>query len=208
MNFATAFILLLVQAAWCKPSPSEILAGSGGSSRGGLLIPGCDGDFTAFQKDACNMHNELRARHGAPPLTLRADLCDYAQNWASTLATEQSFYHSNGQWGENLYATASSNPITEVDGITAVCNWYNEIKFYDFTTGTTTDPNEAIGHFTQVVWDETSFFGIGSACALPKDGWYWCYVAASYDKPGNWMGEYTQHVNVPFVDSTPFVDSC
>jgi hypothetical protein len=168
---------------------------------------GCDGPFTAFQKEACNKHNELRARHGAPPLTLRADLCIFAQNWASILARDnpldngRPLVHSRGRWGENIYAGGSSRPITElyIDGIAPVCSWYSEIEYYDFTTGTTTNPDEAVGHFTQVVWEETTHFCIGSAVAnqpQPK-GFFWGYVVASYDKPGNLQGAYLQNVKAP-----------
>ena len=42
--------------------------------------------------------------------------------------------------------------------------WYEgEIPFYNWATGGTTDPSEQVGHFTQMVWDDTTHIGCGEA---------------------------------------------
>ena len=112
-----------------------------------------------FAEDALAKHNELRAKHGAPVMTLdpkvnlknltsfslRKSNCllvynfDYlfnlqlnteAQQWADKLASTNEFKHSKKSGlGENLYASMGM----AVDGATAVDFWYSEICMYDFT---------------------------------------------------------------------------
>lgn len=46
----------------------------------------------------------------------------------------------------------------------AVNHWYNEIKNYDFKNPGKKDPNGSkIGHFTQLVWKDSVYLGVGIA---------------------------------------------
>lgn len=58
------------------------------------------------------LHNSLRARHGAAPLSWDDSLAGAAQQWAEGCVMQ----HSNGGWGENL-AMGYSSP----DGSVQVC---------------------------------------------------------------------------------------
>ena len=44
----------------------------------------CSADF---QKQFLAKHNELRAKHGSPPLTLDPEISTWAQQWADHLAS-------------------------------------------------------------------------------------------------------------------------
>ena len=59
-------------------------------------------------------HNELRALHHAPAMTLDKALNKYAQDWANRLAASGEFIHSRGPYGENLAYFASSLAIDAV----------------------------------------------------------------------------------------------
>ena len=43
-----------------------------------------------------------------------------------------------------------------------------------------------VGHFTQIVWKETTLFGMGMATS-DKTGK--TYIVAYYSPPGNWLNE-------------------
>merc|ERR1719315_825797 len=65
--------------------------------------------FTQFQQDELKKHNEYRALHGAPAMTLDAQACKQAQNWANHLAKTGKFSHSGVRgYGENLFMMSGS----------------------------------------------------------------------------------------------------
>ena len=49
------------------------------------------------------------------------------------------------------------------------------------------------GHFTQVVWKESTVLGIGKANSK-KGGMYCTYVVGRYKKRGNFIGKYNENV--------------
>ncbi|XP_058055285.1 uncharacterized protein LOC131206646 [Anopheles bellator] len=142
--------------------------------------------YTNFQLEVLNQHNTLRKRHSAAPLQLDSNLCNYAQEWANTLASRNVMQHrSNNKYGENLYACFGKTNIT---GAEAVNNWYNEIKYYAF--GSPAPGNfSQVGHFTQVVWKTSLRLGVGIATKGTS-----VYVVCNYDPPGNFTGQYHLHV--------------
>ncbi|RUS71315.1 hypothetical protein EGW08_020923 [Elysia chlorotica] len=140
-----------------------------------------------FRQQGLQKHNELRARHGCPPLTLSDDLNAYAQNWAERLAREDNMYHSDvtlasgEKLGENLAMKAGSMQL-DYKGDEPVQAWYDEISLYDFSK---TWGQRGTGHFTQVVWKDTYQVGMGKARTADGTG---VYAVASYRGPGNFYG--------------------
>lgn len=85
---------------------------------------------------------------------------------------------------------SSTNPNHQVQGKDAVDSWYDEIKQHTFgvepkTTGT--------GHFTQVVWSDSTQLGVG----MKKNSKGQVLVVCNYDPPGNYVGQYSQKVPPP-----------
>lgn len=145
-------------------------------------------NLETFRQQALDKHNALRQVHGAPPLALDAGLNDIAQQWAQRLAATGRMQHRpNSKFGENIHARWSSQPNFDVNGVTPVQSWYNEVKKYDFG-----NPGFSMqtGHFTQVVWKDSSKVGCGKAKA--KDGKV--FVVCNYDPPGNFQGRFPQNV--------------
>jgi hypothetical protein len=64
--------------------------------------------------------------------------------------------------------------------------WYDEIKQYSFPNG---GFSMQTGHFTQVVWRETTQMGCATATCRGMDIW-----VCEYDPPGNVQGMYRQNV--------------
>ncbi|XP_075435366.1 Golgi-associated plant pathogenesis-related protein 1-like isoform X1 [Ascaphus truei] len=134
-------------------------------------------NMSQFEQTFLASHNTYRAKHKAPPLQLNRDICNSAQKWADHLLSIHTMKHSGSEYGENLYWM--NNPSAkELAGNLAVDAWYNEIKDYNFSkpgfSGTT-------GHFTQVVWKDSTQLGVG----LATDGKGVFYVVGQYNPHGN-----------------------
>jgi len=65
--------------------------------------------------------------------------------------------------------------------------WYDEVKIYDFKkpTGFSMDT----GHFTQLVWLDTTQVGCGMVQCKGNDIW-----VCQYETPGNWEGQFREKV--------------
>ena len=120
-------------------------------------------------------HNEYRFNHeNTPDMSLTSVLCDNAQEYADELASTGNFQHDqnrpSGQ-GENLYyafssqASGFSDEQIQEHVVNAVKAWYEEIEFmnWDSEQAVTDVINGAdvIGHFTQIVWDDSLEIGLG-----------------------------------------------
>jgi len=97
------------------------------------------------------------------------------------------FKHSGGATGENL-AAGYANASASVDA------WGLEREEYNWN-----NPgfSEATGHFTQLVWSNTTTVGCGrTSCAGENQtpGWY---VVCEYFPPGNIEGDNNQY----FIDN-------
>jgi len=149
-------------------------------------------EWSKFQREALKVHNMYRARHGVAELELCPALCVLAQQYADRLARTDTFQHSGDpDLGENLYWSWSSDPAWECGGGEAVVSWYEESPGYCYDR----EPRDCqAGHFTQLVWSQSSRLGAGVKKS-EKTGKF--YVVMKYDPPGNVIGSYTKHVNRP-----------
>ncbi len=131
-------------------------------------------------------HNRYRARHGSPALVLDQTLMGHAVAWAQKMAAADKFSHSGGPYGENLYLSWPAQPTPAA----IVKAWYDEISNYDFNRP---GFSATTGHFTQVVWKNSARLGVGIAKSA-SGRWY---VAAEYNPPGNYAGQFPQNVLRP-----------
>jgi len=135
-------------------------------------------------------HNHARQEVGVQPLIWSARLSEYAQSWAGYLSTNNNctMKHSNcidndgNKIGENLWWGSSSSFYKPID---ASIGWLGEKEYYLYQQfGQLTE--KPIGHYTQMVWKNTTEMGVGIAyCASGG-----MMIVASYNPPGNWIGEY------------------
>lgn len=141
---------------------------------------------TAAQ-EALDHHNKVRADVGAPTLEWSAELSKFAQEWADHLASQgckMEHRPRSGEWtqkyGENIF-WGSASRYTPLD---ASKSWYSEIK--DYTYGPLTSSNwYQTGHYTQMVWKNTTHVGFGVAICSSGA----IIIVANYNPPGNYMGQ-------------------
>ncbi|CAF4158003.1 unnamed protein product, partial [Adineta steineri] len=145
-----------------------------------------------YRQQALDQHNFYRAKHCTPSLVIDPALNDIAQTYAQKLADANIFDHSynkfNGQpMGENLFATGGG-AFFHGNGSQPVGAWYAEIKDYDWSKP---GYKGSIGHFTQVIWKDTTKLGIGRA-VTGNNGT--AYVVANYYPAGNYIGAFEKDV--------------
>ncbi|XP_055704624.1 uncharacterized protein LOC129802664 [Phlebotomus papatasi] len=151
-----------------------------------------------FILDCLCWHNEYRARHAAPALTVSTELCEWAQNWANHLASTNEFYYrSDKNLGQNLFCCPISALVTDLTGQEVASYWYSTVRRYNyFKEPRLLHTNVNAGHFTQMVWRSSRYFGVGKATS--KTGKI--FVVAYYFPPGNLVGAFQQNVLPPIMD--------
>jgi len=124
------------------------------------------------------VHNELRMKHGAPPLQWSDDCALFAMKCLQE-CIQHGMHHChtydqerNISMGQNVYTGFGK----EAGAIRA---WYGEIADYNFEKPGCRNQRGVVGHFTQVVWAETTHVGM----ATNGD-----YVVANYFPAGNMVG--------------------
>ena len=101
-------------------------------------------------------------------MELTQKLNEYAQKYAETLAAKDIMQHS------------THDASITLNGAAAVDSWYDEIKDYDFKKGKSKNGG-VVGHFTQLVWKDSTQLGIGVAKSAKNS----IYVVANYHPGGN-----------------------
>lgn len=138
-------------------------------------------------------HNRWRWRVGVVPLQWDSDLAASATEYAQECIWEHDSARSPDAGfsyvGENLYASsvAASNAVV----LESVQAWADERFDFDFgfTTGQTTGGQ--VGHYTQMVWDDSTHVGCGFATCGSIAGidFGGTMVVCRYGPGGNYTGE-------------------
>ncbi len=127
-------------------------------------------------------HNEWRQQVKVSALTWSTDLATLAQDWADTLkGRDCAFEHRpNNTAGENIYWASGFTPTPKQ----VIDSWGKEIADYDYATNTCAT-GKMCGHYTQLVWRDSSEVGCGKAqCDDGSILW-----VCNYNPPGNFIGQ-------------------
>jgi Cysteine-rich secretory protein family len=132
-----------------------------------------------FEADCLHSHNQFRALLGKRPLVWSLSAQNLAKKWANRLARTQTFEHSNTDgFGENLYQSQGLSKSCHV----AVRAWFDEYSLYPSGTPIGQGNYLGYGHYTQLIWDETTAMGCAQASGA------WDVTVCEYTPAGNTNG--------------------
>ncbi len=145
-----------------------------------------------------NAHNEVRTALNIPQLVWSDRLAVVAEDWATHLAENNgcNMQHRPRQgkesrpFGENIYWASPlkwSDGRREIQNISAdrvVKSWADEVEEYDYNSNSC-QAGKVCGHYTQLVWRESTRLGCGRAVCSDKSQIWVC----NYDPPGNYIGQ-------------------
>ena len=125
-------------------------------------------------------HNQYRAEVSVPPLSWSPEVAASAQAWAEDMASSGKFRHSGSRYGENIWAgTANAYSLDEM-----VTSWGDEKANFEYGTSSNSRNGAVVGHYTQIVWRNSTEVGCGLASGGGTD-----YFVCQYNPPGNYVGQ-------------------
>ncbi|KAK6965329.1 pathogenesis-related protein PR-1 [Biomphalaria glabrata] len=131
-------------------------------------------------------HNSVRAELQLNPLKWDNELASYAASEGGKCQ----FEHSNGPYGENLYASSPAKWNHAELAADAVKSWIEEQKFVDYDQWSCiTRSDDSCGHYSQIVWRNTEFVGCAIIHCSPEMGQWPNLVFCEYNPRGNFIGE-------------------
>ncbi len=136
----------------------------------------------SFKENMLSVQNKYRAEVGVPDLVWSDSLAKESMKWAEHLADINTMKHSETSAGENIASGVNVDYATLVD-----ISWGKEKS--DFVYGAFPDCSKSniwqhVGHYTQMIWKNTT--EVGCAVAKKKDK---AFLVCRYYPAGNFMGE-------------------
>ncbi|XP_017047463.2 Golgi-associated plant pathogenesis-related protein 1 isoform X1 [Drosophila ficusphila] len=138
----------------------------------------------AIRRSVLKETNRYRDLHNARPLKMDENLTSYAQEWADHLACNNLLEtRPLPLYGQNIICARKE--LFAVNQIMKL--WYQEKYNYDYFKP---EFDLYTGHFTQMVWRETEFLGVGVSS---NDSRIW--IVCNFNPPGNITGHFKENVH-------------
>jgi hypothetical protein len=136
---------------------------------------------TGSMVGATAAHNEWRLRAGVPPVRWNEDLAAGAQEYADTCPSG----HSSNEYRQDVggFNQVGENLYSGTDVLNGIALFADERLLYEFGTVIEEDTFTPIGHYTQMVWSDTTDVG----CAVGNCGMW--RTVCWYGPAGNYLGE-------------------
>ncbi len=181
------------------PDPAEPDDTAGGELMSSGDFP--EEDVMAGMTDAHNLvRAEVDTDEPLPELSWSPELAEYAQEWADYLAEDCSPRHRDtSDYGENIATFGAAPNWPDMTPEDAVRGWAEEINCWEYGQFMRTDSCDmqctaalnasGCGHYTQLVWRETTEVGCGmSRCSQGQfNTEIW---VCNYGPAGNWVGQF------------------
>ncbi|CAN8270040.1 unnamed protein product [Cochlearia groenlandica] len=135
-----------------------------------------------LSREFLQAHNTARVSTGMPSLQWDKGLARFADKWAKSLKPNCDMVHSNGPYGENIFWYKRTNLWSPERVVT---KWFQERFNYDVKTNTCVS-GKMCGHYTQIVWRETTAVGCARVKCNNDRGYL---VVCEYNPRGNYEGE-------------------
>ena len=155
-----------------------------------VTVPSSPSSLSEFAVGCVRAHNVARRLHeDTSDLTWDEDLAAQAQDYLDSTVTDGDVPHScppneNCNYGENIFTAGGLDATTPIPCGFAAFFWYRESVWenYDYEQPFYAQSG-TVGHFTQLVWKDTSV--VGCARAQAQDSWF---ILCQYRGPGNIAG--------------------
>jgi uncharacterized protein YkwD len=178
---AVSLSCLTVGAAGCGTSEAATKPGASASS--------------SLAAEMVAAHNQARAKakptptQALPPLTWSPEAAKVAQAHANQCEFEHN-KNRGKNFGENLAAAAPPGSKTNAQ---VVEDWVSEVADYSYATNKCA-PGKVCGHYTQVVWRNTTQVGCATAICKKNSPFgaqfpTWQLWVCNYTPPGNFVGQ-------------------
>eukprot|EP00590_Aulacoseira_subarctica_P003312 CAMPEP_0172429096 /NCGR_PEP_ID=MMETSP1064-20121228/49025_1 /TAXON_ID=202472 /ORGANISM="Aulacoseira subarctica , Strain CCAP 1002/5" /LENGTH=235 /DNA_ID=CAMNT_0013174263 /DNA_START=133 /DNA_END=840 /DNA_ORIENTATION=+ len=157
-----------------------------------VVVPNKNGEVAPPLKrnttEILQAHNYYRSQVGVPPLHWSGTLASHAHEYANFLSNNQLFNHSSmdreGE-GESLWMGTASNSTTFTQMIESFGKEQQYYKHGIFPHVSTTGNWSQVGHYTQMIWRDTT--QLGCAGSIGTDGNY--RLVCRYWTAGNVVGQ-------------------
>ncbi len=189
-------LILKVAGAAAASAAALVLAVAGPAAAQVHSLPG-----ESIAQRLLAAHNAERQRLGIKPLTWNAKLADHAKAWSQALAVSDMMEHSvaaaNADEGENLwFGTKGDFTLEEMVGY-----FIDEGKL--FKKGlvpdiSTTARWEDVGHYTQLIWQDTREVGCAVTSNQRRD-----VLVCRYAPAGNVTGQRVYDYGQPAAVNLP-----
>ncbi len=174
-------LTLIVLLLGTMPAPAQqvyVVPGLGNTTGSRLTVEEA--------RTAVKMHDTARAAVGiTKKMEWSNDLAAYAQAWADQLVRNGDGkipHNPENKYGECIY-WGSGELLSTV--VAAVSSWESEKKDYQYGEFTGNE-KPIVGHYTQMVWQETTRLGMGKAYDAKNNK---TYFVCNYDPKGNFIGK-------------------
>ena len=143
-------------------------------------------------------HNKIRAKHHLPPLQWSSKVARHAQQWAQHLANNEGctmkhrprsgrhkrIYGENIFWASPVRMGNGNVKRQSISPAKIVSFWAAEEKYYNYSANRCRSGKQC-GHYTQIVWRDTTRLGCGMAvCTSGAQIW-----VCSYNPKSNYIGQ-------------------
>lgn len=165
----------------------------------------------SYEQIILDHHNIHRRNHSAADLVWSDALAASAKVWATQCYWAHNTSINGGGYGQNI---AAGVPIANVAEVVSDLWYDNEVNHFNGLYGEASPDMtnfDSWGHFTQVVWKQTSKVGCHtSPCSQGMknlNGHYTSFTVCNYGQPGNFLGEFNTGVSKPLGHSSVYANT-